>query len=142
MLRSLGALADRVRDAGRRRVWEPDRARGRRGEDLVHRYLQEHGFTVVARNWRTRSGDAEVDVVAWEGDTLVFVEVKSRTTDEHGAPDRAISPEKVRHLRYAARAYSARANVPWERVRFDVISVILSNPPEIIHFRDFPRRPR
>jgi putative endonuclease len=142
MLRSLGALADRVRDAGRKRVWEPDQARGRRGEDLAHRYLQEHGFTVVARNWRTGSGDAEVDIVAWEGDMLVFVEVKSRTSSEHGPPDRAISAEKQRHLRYAARAYSARAQVDWEQVRFDVVSVILSSPPEITHFRDLPRRPR
>ncbi len=142
MLGRLLTLGDRLRDRLRRGCWTPDRRLGRRGEDLAHRYLHEHGFTVVARNWQTRSGSAEVDLVAWDGGTLVFVEVKSRDSDEHGAPDRAIDGEKRRHLARAARDYTRRADVPWELVRFDVVNVIHSEPPSITHFRDAFRPPR
>jgi len=142
MLGGLLALGDRLRDRLRRGRWTPDRRTGRRGEDLAHRYLHGQGFTIVARNWQTRSGSAEVDLVAWDGATLVFIEVKSRESDEYGAPDRAIDGEKRRHLARAARDYTRRAGVPWERVRFDVVNVIHSKPPSINHLRDAFRPPQ
>src|SRR5689334_17626740 len=70
-------IADRIRQRGRARAWETTRALGRRGEDIAHRYLQREGMTVVARNYRTATGAGEIDLVAWHGDTLVFVEVKT-----------------------------------------------------------------
>jgi len=141
MLGRLLALGDRVRDRLRRGRWSAERRRGRRGEDLAHRYLRGQGFTIVARNWRTRSGSAEVDLVAWDGDALVFVEVKSRDSDEHGAPDRAIDRQKRLHLTRAARDYARRGAIEWERVRFDVVNVIDGDPPRITHLRDAFRPP-
>lgn len=136
------AISDRIRDRARRRLWPADRRRGRRGEDLAHRLLRSSGYTVVARNWRTRSGSAEVDLIAWDGDTLVFIEVKSRGSDEHGAPDRAIDREKIFHLARAARDYARRAEVDWNRVRFDVVNVIDGEPPSVTHVRDAFRPPK
>jgi putative endonuclease len=103
---------------------------GRIGEDLAHRYLRRQGCTIVARNYRTRSGSGEIDVVARQGETLVFVEVKTRSSEEFGAPDRAVDADKERHLRTAARDYARRAGVEWERTRFDIVSVVL-NPPRL-----------
>ena len=108
---------------------------GRRGEDLAHRFLRRNGFIVVARNYRLASGEAEADVIAWEGETLAIVEVKSRTSEEFGPPDRAIGEVKRRHLLRVAREYSRKAGVEWERVRLDVVTVILSEPPRIQLFR-------
>jgi putative endonuclease len=90
----------------------------------------------VARNYRMASGGGEIDLIGWERETLVFVEVKSRRTDEYGAPDRAISPEKQQSVIRAAREYARHAAVPWDRVRFDVVTVVFSTPPVLSHFRD------
>jgi putative endonuclease len=128
-------LADRARDALRRRR-RPDLAAGRRGEDLAHRHLRARGWQVVARNWRTPSGDGEVDLVAWEGRTLVIVEVKSRASEEHGAPDRALDAAKRDRLVRAARCYARRAGVDPSCLRFDLVNVVFSRPPRIDHFRD------
>ena len=98
---------------------------GRIGEDLAHRYLRRRGCTIVARNYRTRSGSGEIDLVAWQGGTLVFVEVKTRDSQEFGAPDRAVDTDKKRHLRTAASDYARRADVEWGRTRFDIVSVVL-----------------
>jgi putative endonuclease len=107
----------------RRRAMANDH--GRVGEDLAHRYLRRQGCTIVARNYRTLSGSGEIDVVAWQGDTLVFVEVKTRSSEEFGAPHRAVDAGKERHLGTAARDYARRAGVEWERTRFDIVSVVL-----------------
>ncbi len=136
MFGSLYQLADFVRDRGRRRSWDPDLAAGRRGEDLAHRFLQRAGMTVVARNHRTRSGSGEVDLIAWDRDALVFVEVKSRSSEEFGPPDRAIGEDKQRRLIRAALDYARRADIPLEKVRFDVVTVVFRTPPAVVHFRD------
>jgi putative endonuclease len=117
----------------RRRAMAGDH--GRIGEDLAHRYLRRQGCTIVARNYRTRSGSGEIDLVAWQGETLVFVEVKTRDSAEFGTPDRAVDADKEQHLRTAARDYARRAGVEWERIRFDVVSVVL-NPRRIEWIRD------
>jgi putative endonuclease len=96
---------------------------GQHGEDLAHRYLRKTGFTVVARNWRPPQGGGEIDIVAWEGDWLVFVEVKTRTSAEISAPERDIDLEKIRALRRAARDYIRRSGADASRVRFDAISI-------------------
>ena len=96
---------------------------GRHGEDLAHRYLRAQGFTVVARNWRPPQGGGEIDIIAWEGDWLVFVEVKTRVSAAWSAPERDIDVEKIQTLRRAARDYIRRANADESRVRFDAISV-------------------
>ena len=121
-------------DAIRRRSLRTDH--GRIGEDLAHRYLRRHGCTVVARNYRTRSGSGEVDIVAWHGPTLVFVEVKTRRSQEYGSPDRAVDAEKQYRIQRAADDYARRAGVLPERMRFDIVSVTLGQVTQIDWMRD------
>jgi len=109
---------------------------GRMGEDLAHRYLRRHGCTVVARNYRTMSGTGEIDLVVWQGETLVFVEVKTRASNEFGAPDRAVDAEKEGRLRRAARDYARRAGVAWDKVRFDLVNVTLTPPVRVEWLQD------
>src|SRR5580693_805615 len=137
MMGRLYEFADVLRHHGRKRDLSPDIATGRRGEDIAHRYLQRAGIVIVARNYRMGSGRGEVDLVGWEGDTLVFVEVKSRQTEEYGSPDRAIGLQKKASLIRTARQYARQAEVPWQKVRFDVVNVVFATtPPAITHFRD------
>ncbi len=136
MFSSILRIADLARNRRRSKLWEEDRALGRWGEDVAHRHLQREGMTVVARNYRTATGSAEADLVAWDGDRLVFVEVKTRQTAEYGPPDRAIGDEKRRAMLRAASDYARRAEVPPEKIRFDVVNVICSTPPAVAHFRD------
>lgn len=134
-------MADRLRHRARLRRWRPERASGRRGEDLAHRFLQAQGLRVVARNYRTRSGDGEIDLVAWDGDTLAFVEVKSRETSDYGTPDRAVDRDKQSALIRAARDYARRGGVEWTRTRFDVVNVVFGDAPAVSHIKEaFPRR--
>jgi putative endonuclease len=132
----IGTLCDWLRHAGRRRSWNPELALGRRGEDLAHRYLRREGFLIVARNYRLAAGDAEADLIAWEGEHLVFVEVKSRRSDEQSLPERAVGEEKRAHLHRVAREYARRTDTPWERVRFDVVTVVFDQPPRLQLFRN------
>jgi len=106
----IGTLLDRLRHAARRRSWNPELALGRCGEDLAHRYLRREGFIIVARNYRLAAGDAEADLIAWEGEHLVFVEVKSRRSDEQSLPERAVGEEKRAHLRRVAREHARRTD--------------------------------
>jgi putative endonuclease len=109
---------------------------GRHGEDLAHRFLRAKGFIVVARNWRPPQGGGEIDIVAREGEWLVFVEVKTRLSVEWSSPERDINPEKIHAVRKAARDYVRRANADEARVRFDAISIANGR---IDHFREaFP----
>ena len=129
-------FSDWLRHLVRRRKWTPSLALGRRGEDLAHRFLRAKGFIVVARNYRLSSGDAEADLIAWDGATLVFVEVKSRESADFGPPERAIGEEKRAHLLRIAREYTRKTDTPWERIRFDVVTVVFSKPPKIDLFRN------
>ncbi|MBI3679529.1 MAG: YraN family protein [Acidobacteria bacterium] len=118
------------------RAWDHDRALGRRGEDLAHRLLRREGYTIVARNYRTRGGTGEVDLIGWDGDALAFVEVKTRRSAEYGLPDRAVDQEKRRKLVLAAREYVRRAGVPWEKARFDVVNVLAEGKPVVTVVKD------
>lgn len=127
----LGVFFDWLRHVARRRRWNANLALGRRGEDLAHRFLRRQGYIIVARNYRLPTNDAEADLIAWDGDTLVIVEVKARTSEEFGPPDRAVGDDKRAHLRRVARAYARKTDTPWERVRCDVVTVVLAGRPEL-----------
>ena len=118
----MNLLGPLYRFAGRLR-YRRDGNVGRRGEELAHRYLRSRGFTVVARNWRPPQGGGELDLVTWQGSTLVFVEVKSRVSGQWSAPERDIDMEKINSLRKAARNYIRRAAAEEAETRFDVITV-------------------
>jgi putative endonuclease len=132
----LWKLSDSARQFRERQTLSPEAALGRRGEDLAHRYLRSTGLTIVARNYRPKPGEAEVDLVARDRDTVIFVEVKARRSDEFASPERAIDDEKRKRIVRAARAYCTRANVPWNHVRFDTVSIVFTKPPSIVHHQD------
>jgi putative endonuclease len=133
---------DVLRDRARMRVWDKDLARGRHGEDVAHRYLQARGYKIVARNFRTRNLSAEVDLVAWDGPQIVFVEVKSRETEEFGAPDRAVDLDKQRKILRAAAEYLHRVDLGWDVARFDVVNVVFGSEPMVRHVEDAFSRAR
>jgi putative endonuclease len=109
---------------------------GVRGEDLAHRYLRACGCIVVARNWRPPQGGGEIDLVAREGDKLVFVEVKTRLSGTRSAPERDIDAEKMTALRRAARDYMRRSGMETAQARFDVLAI---TGEAVEHLRDaFP----
>jgi putative endonuclease len=124
----------RAADLLRRRSLANDH--GRLGEDMAYRYLRGQGCTVVARNYVARSGVGEIDLVAWEGGVLVFVEVKTRSSADFGAPEAAVDDEKQRRISLAAREYGRRAQVEESRTRFDIVSIMLGNPTRISWRRD------
>lgn len=127
---------DRLRDWVRRRRWTGERAAAVRGEDLAMRYLARKKYVVVARNYRPREGYGEIDLIAWDGDRLAFVEVKTRTAEESGAPERAVHRKKQDLLERSAREYARLANVEFDRVRFDVVTVLDFSPARIELFRN------
>jgi len=93
-------------------------------------------MTILARNYRTPNLSGEIDIVARERHIIVFVEVKSRTTGDYGAPDRAIDPEKQRRIMLAARHYASHTGTDWDQVRFDIISIVFGDPPTLSHYAD------
>jgi putative endonuclease len=96
---------------------------------------------VVARNYRPPSESGEIDIVAWHGETLAFVEVKTRASADFAAPDRNVGQEKQRRMLRAAEDYLRRTEVPWSRTRFDIVSIVLSEPPKLEWRRGAFRRP-
>ena len=95
---------------------------GRLGERIACRYLMRQGFDILARRFRARRG--ELDLVALEGDTLVFVEVRSRSSREFGEPWESVDWQKQQSLRMAADEFIARYDLGQYAFRFDVVSVI------------------
>ena len=95
---------------------------GRRGEELAARFLEDAGYRVVERNWRCRQG--EIDIVARSGDTLVFVEVKTRSSLAFGHPFEAITATKLARLRLLAAAWCADRSPSVARIRLDAIAVV------------------
>lgn len=109
---------------------------GALGEQLAVDHLATLGMTVLARNWRCRWG--ELDIIATETDrsALVFVEVKTRTTNEFGGIEEAVTPEKARRLRRLASVWLSEQEVHWPGIRIDVIGVRLGGrQPELVHLK-------
>jgi putative endonuclease len=94
---------------------------GREGEDLACRHLERAGFVIVERNYRCRGG--ELDIVARDGATFVFVEVKDRGGSSHGSAVEAVTREKRRRILRAARLYAATHGLSEAPLRFDVVSI-------------------
>ena len=108
---------------------------GKIGEDLAVEYLQDKGYQILERNWR--SGHKEIDIIALSDDgVLIIVEVKTRKSDDFGEPDIAVGITKQRMLIWAADAYVRYKNLDVD-VRFDIISIVISDAePEIEHIED------
>ena len=88
----------------------------------------------MARNWRARSGAGELDLVGWDGPVLVFVEVKTRTSEAAGPPEAAVSPNKQKRIVRAAKEYLRRLGRKPINYRFDIVSVAW-NPEEGLQVR-------
>jgi putative endonuclease len=109
---------------------------GRRGEEAAYFYLREQGYVIIARNYRSPRSRSELDLVGWDGDTLCFIEVKTRTTRAVLPAEAAVDAEKQRDLSRVAREFLRRmkGDPPF---RFDIVSVYLESEPapEIELFR-------
>lgn len=109
---------------------------GARGERAAFFWLRRRGFTIVARGWRSARAPGDLDLIAWDGDELCFIEVKTRTTRAVAAAEMAVDRDKRRTLRRLARHYMRqlpRRDVP---TRFDILSIYFEpgKPPDFEHF--------
>ena len=118
----------------------PSKPLGRRGEEAAARFLRSQGYRIIAQDDRSRSG--EIDLVAVDHGTVVFVEVKTRRTAETGHPTAAVTPDKERRLTRAAVTWLKRHRLLESRARFDVVAITWPegvSKPTIEHFPDaFP----
>ena len=94
---------------------------GQKAEGMAARYLKRCGYTIIARNHRTRCG--EIDIIAREGETLVFIEVKARTSNRYGSAKSAVTPHKQRQISKVALAYLQMTDQSHVKARFDVVTV-------------------
>ena len=109
---------------------------GRRGEELAARYLQELGLTVIDRNVRMAWG--EIDLVARQGDELVFVEVKTRIGDQSTAPDEIVGVGKLARLERMSAAYVERLGDPDVDWRVDVVAVVIGRDGRVVRIDHVP----
>ena len=108
---------------------------GRWGEDLAAAFLEEKGYTIIERDWK--SGHHDLDIVAKDGSTLVIVEVKTRRNRLYGNPEEAIDYKKRRSLLSAINHYTKSHRI-YSNVRFDIISIVgnIGEKSEIDHIID------
>jgi putative endonuclease len=108
---------------------------GKMGEQLALEHLVQKGYTILAQNWRHRR--TEVDILARIGNTLVFVEVKTRSTEFFGLPESFVTVAKQEQLSKAAEAYCSLYNHEDLDVRYDIVAVILNrHEKKVQHFED------
>jgi putative endonuclease len=120
---------------------------GQIGEELAARFLIRRGLRLVCSNFkvpigRNRRGVAvtgEIDLIALDGDTVCFVEVKTRSTDEFAAPEAAVDLRKQRQITRTARIYRKIFALQNYKFRYDVVSIVLNKEksPKIEHFKNF-----
>ena len=107
---------------------------GNKGEMLAARYLAGEGFAILEYNWR--SGHKEIDLIAKERDTLVFVEVKTRRNENYGDARETVTPQKMRNIVTAAEAYIKKKEIDVP-IRFDIVAIVGNGDThEIEHIRD------
>jgi putative endonuclease len=96
---------------------------GSRGEEAALFYLRRRGYIVVARGWRSGKVRGDLDLVAWEGSALCFIEVKTRSSRSFATAEAAVDEEKIRLLRRLARQYLHELPMVPDQIRFDVLSI-------------------
>lgn len=96
-------------------------ALGWRGESLAAKHLRSKGYRILVRNYDC--GGAEIDIVALDGNTLVFVEVKTRQSEDNARPEAQVNRHKQQQISRAARRYIAHYKTP-PRTRFDVVAIV------------------
>lgn len=99
---------------------------GEQGEEWASNFLRAKGYHILNRNWRFRQ--LELDIVALDADTIVFVEVKTRTTENYGTPSLAVTRKKQKNITKAAQAWLA-VNNKWDApCRFDIVGLVGHSP--------------
>jgi putative endonuclease len=107
---------------------------GVKGEELARQFLGKLGYEIIALNWRERK--FEIDLIAIENQEIVFVEVKTRSTDFFGSPEEAVTNKKQQHLINGADCYIQKNEIDLE-CRFDVVAIVLNeNHEEIMHIKN------
>lgn len=107
---------------------------GAKGEDIAANYLSSLGYKILERNYR--ASYAEVDIVAKHEETIVFVEVKTRTYDYYGRPEEFVTKQKQKNISFAAAIYCESINHEGE-IRFDIMAIILQgNTRNVKHIKD------
>ena len=108
---------------------------GNLGEDAACQYIEKLGFTILERNWRFSK--AEIDIIAKDGEVLVFLEVKAKSYTFFGAPEESITAHKENLIVDAAGQYMIKIGHDWE-IRFVIISIVFDRElrPSISHFKD------
>lgn len=99
---------------------------GRRGEDAAARFLDRHGYEIVERNWTCAAGEA--DIIVRDGDAVVFVEVKTRSSCDCGFPSEAVNAEKRERYERIAALFLQGYDVVDVPVRFDIVSIVVLEP--------------
>jgi putative endonuclease len=94
---------------------------GERGETLAARYLKRSGYKIIEQNYRTKLG--EIDIIARENKTIVFIEVKSRRSIRYGSPKWAVTPDKQRRISKVALYYLKTTEQSDIKARFDVVAI-------------------
>ncbi len=115
----------------------PTTSLGDRGEREAERLLLRQGMIIVARGYEGKFG--EVDLIAVDDDTIVFVEVKTRTTDSAGLPAEAVDLQKQQHLTKTAYGYLKWNRLTQCRARFDVVAITWpegSKDPDVVHYQN------
>ncbi len=112
------------------------RKKGSEGEDLAAAYLESKGFFIVDRNYSFER--SEVDIVAYDGSVIVFIEVKLRSNLKFGHPEESVDEQKIAHIQKAAEAWIYERRMDGYPVRFDVVSIMQKNneAPDIRHLKD------
>ena len=112
--------------------------RGAWGEELASVYLRQKGYTILDRDWHQGKRDLDIVALDEEGQTLVFVEVKTRQNADYQSPEEAVDDQKICNLASAADAYIKSRKINLHDVRFDIISVIGRGPrpDQIDHIED------
>jgi putative endonuclease len=102
---------------------------GKLGEDIAASFLTDKGYSLLDRNFKARYG--EIDIVAMQGDTLVFVEVKTRLGDTYGQPQEAVTPRKLHEVIQTAQYYATLHSELPEDIRIDVVAIVLTPDQEV-----------
>lgn len=109
---------------------------GKSGENIALRYIESQKYRIVARNFRLFRG--EIDIIAYDGKALVFIEVKTRKSTDFGLPEESVTPSKQNQIKRIARGFLAKNDLDEIECRFDVISLIFDEEESysIRHIKD------
>lgn len=110
--------------------------KGKAGENIAINFLEKQELKIIEKNWRfSRMG--EIDIIAKDKNTLVFIEVKARSSNLFGNPLESVDEKKFNKIRKLAEIYlSQNPNINYDDIRFDLIGILLKEKPEITYFKN------